>query len=250
MFKGFYNLTSGMLSQQRRLDVISNNMTNISTAGFKAEHYTDRTFREYMTSRVGNVDKSNPAELGMQSYILAPDELYTDFTQSSFEETGLLLDFAIGSDGFFAIETPEGTAYTRSGSFTVGNDAYLCLSGFGYVLDAQGQRIQLNTSDFRADKTGVIYTEDGTVIAQLGVYTFPDNNQLERNDYGLFVGEGAQYNPEAIVYHKTIERSNVNMVQEMVNMMTAQRALQSAAQMSKIYDQVITKATTELGRLG
>ena len=54
MIKGFYNLTSGMLSQGRRLDVVANNMTNISTAGFKAEHYTDRTFDEVMVTRIGN----------------------------------------------------------------------------------------------------------------------------------------------------------------------------------------------------
>ena len=58
MMKGFYNLTSGMASQQNRLNVVANNMTNISTAGYKAEHYTDRTFDEVMVSRIGNIDKS------------------------------------------------------------------------------------------------------------------------------------------------------------------------------------------------
>ena len=58
MLKGFYNLTSGMLSQGRRLDVVANNMTNIPTAGYKAEQYTDRTFDEVMVSRIGNIIKS------------------------------------------------------------------------------------------------------------------------------------------------------------------------------------------------
>ena len=68
MFKGFYNLTSAMLSHGRRLDVVSHNMTNISTAGYKAERYTDSTFEEVMISRVGNKDKSRSTELGMESY--------------------------------------------------------------------------------------------------------------------------------------------------------------------------------------
>lgn len=79
MYKGFYQLTSGMLSQGRRLDVIANNMSNVSTAGYKADRYTDSTaFREVLISRIGNKDKRNAAELGQESYILAPDQLYTD----------------------------------------------------------------------------------------------------------------------------------------------------------------------------
>ena len=67
MFKGFYNLTSAMLSHGRRLDVVSHNMTNISTAGYKAQRYTDSTFQEVMISRVGNKDKSRSTELGISA---------------------------------------------------------------------------------------------------------------------------------------------------------------------------------------
>lgn len=250
MFKGFYNLTSGMLSQGRRLDIIANNMTNISTAGYKSEHYTDSTFQDVMFSRIGNLDKRAPQELGNQSYILAPDELYTDYEQGSLEDTGLNLDFAIQGEGFFAIQYGNQIGYTRNGSFTLDNDGYLCLNGLGRVLDDQGQPIQLPTDLITADQTGAIFSANNQgYLGRIGVYAFPDNQQLERDDNGLFVGNGAQLNNDVVICHKMIERSNVNMIQEMVNMMTAQRALQSAAQMSKIYDQVITKATTEIGRL-
>lgn len=252
MFKGFYNLTSGMLSQSRRLDIIANNMTNISTPGFKSEHYTDTTFRDVMISRVGNLDKGNLQELGNQSYILAPDELYTDFAQSSLEQTGLSLDFAIQGEGFFAVQTNNNNqiGYTRSGSFTLDNEGYLCLNGLGRVLSDQGEPIQLPTDLINADETGALFTSDVQqgFLGRIGVYAFPDNQQLERNENGLFVGNGAQLNTEAVIHHRTIERSNVNMIQEMISMMSAQRALQSAAQMSRIYDQIITKATTDLGR--
>lgn len=250
MIKGFYNLTSGMLSQGRRLDVVANNMTNISTAGYKAEHYTDRTFDEVMVSRIGNKIKTpyQPLET-YQSYILAPDELYTDFSQSSFEETSLPLDFAIQGEGFFAIETLDGVAYTRAGSFTLDNEGYLCLSELGRVLDREGNPIQLPTDKLEVDKQGNISTKTGEYLASLGVYMFEDNNALERTPYGLFTGDGAQINDEAVIHHKWVERSNVNMVKEMVNMMSTQRALQSASQMSKIYDQVITRIVNDIGRL-
>ncbi len=250
MMKGFYNLTSGMVSQGRRLDVVANNMTNISTAGYKAEQYTDRTFDEVLVSRIGNKIKSHYQEMETyQSHILAPDQLYTDFGQSSFEETNLPLDFAIQGEGFFAIDTGNGVAYTRAGSFTLDNEGYLCLSELGRVLDREGNPIQLPTDRLDVDKWGGLSVEEGEYIATLGVFMFEDNNALERTPYGLFTGQGAQVNEGAIIHHKWVERSNVNMVKEMVKMMTTQRALQSAAQMSKIYDQVITKAVNDIGRL-
>lgn len=250
MMKGFYNLTSGMLSQERRLDVIANNMTNISTAGFKAEQYTDRTFDEVMAVRVGNLDKSRYEELPTyQAHILAPDHLYTDFQQGAPEETNLPLDFAIVGEGFFAIDTGDGVAYTRAGSFTLDNEGYLCLSELGRVLDRDGEPIQLPTDKLEADKLGNLYAKGGEYLGNLGVYMFEDNGELERTPYGLFTGDGAQLNEDAEILHKYVERSNVNMVKEMVNMMTTQRALQSAAQMSKIYDQVITRVVSDIGRM-
>ena len=250
MMRGFYNLTSGMLSQGRRLDVVANNMTNIATAGFKAEHYTDRTFDEVMVTRIGNKIKTPYQTMETyQSHILAPDQLYTDYSQGAPEETNLPLDFAIQGEGFFAIDTGDGVAYTRAGSFTLDNEGYLCLSELGRVLDPEGNPIQLPTDKLTADRQGNLTTEDGDYLGTLGVYVFEDNQALERTPYGLFLGDGAQAADETTILHKWVERSNVDMVKEMVKMISTQRALQSAAQMSKIYDQVIKRVVNDIGRL-
>ena len=79
MTRGFYNLTSGVLSQSRRLDVVANNMTNISTPGYKKETYTDITFEDVLLSRVGNKDKSGATVIGEERYILAPDQLVVNY---------------------------------------------------------------------------------------------------------------------------------------------------------------------------
>ena len=118
MTKGFYNLTSGVLSQTRRLDVVANNMTNLSTPGYKAETYTDSTFEEVLYHLVGNKDKDY-TPIGEQSYILAPSAFYVDYSQGALEETGLDLDFAIQGDGFFAVQAGDGVEYTRGGSFSL-----------------------------------------------------------------------------------------------------------------------------------
>lgn len=249
MFKGFYNLTSGMLTQQRNLNVVGNNLVNISTSGFKEERYTATTFDDVMMSRVGNKQKDY-VDVGRESYIRATSQIYVNYDQGVPEPTGIPLDFAIEGEGFFAIDTGNGVAYTRAGSFTLDDEGYLCLSELGRVLDREGNPIQMTTDKIEGDAVGNLYTKEGNeYIATLGVYMFEDNQALERTPYGLFTGQGAQVNENVVIHHKWVERSNVNMVKEMVNMMSTQRTLQSAAQMSKIYDEVIKRVVNDIGRL-
>lgn len=250
MFKGYYNLTSGMLTQQRNLNVVANNLTNISTAGFKASRYTASTFGEVMFSRVGNKDKENYTEIGNQSYIRATSEIVTDFTQGTLEPTGIPLDFAIYGEGFFAVRNEAGeTRYTRAGSFSLDEEGYLCYGGFGRVLGYDGEEIALMTDKVSGDEYGRIYTENGMLLGRLGVFTFDDEAQLEYNEEGFFVGAEGQAMEAPTVYWRYLERSNSDVTKEMTEMLSVQRVFQSAATVSKIYDQLMTKATTEIGRL-
>lgn len=249
MFKGFYNLTSGMLTQQRNLNVIANNLTNVSTAGYKAETYTSSTFDEVLYSRVGNEEKDY-TELGTVSYIRATSEIYSDFTQGTVERTGLPLDFAIQGEGFFAVQNADGEiSYTRAGEFTLDEEGFLCLGGHGRVLSVDEQEILLITDKVHGDENGNIYLDNGGLMGRLGVFTFEDNAQLERNELGMFTGEGAQLNEAPSVLWGYVERSNVNMVDQMTEMLSSQRALQSAAQITKMYDDLMSKATSDVGRL-
>lgn len=251
MFKGFYNLTSGMLTQGKKLDVISNNMTNVATSGFKTDRFMMSTFDQVMWDRVGNTDKAY-SQIGEMSYITAPDELVTDYSQASFDQTDLPLDFAIEGDGFFAIEDADGNrAYTRAGNFSLDDEGYLCLPGEGRVLDVSEEPIQLITDKITADSTGSLYLKDsGGYMGQIGVFAFQDNAQLAKNARGLFDANGNQATAAQVtIHHGMVEHSNVDLVQQMVEMISSQRAYQSAAQAAKIYDQLISKATTDVGRL-
>jgi len=250
MFKGFYNLTSGMLTQGRNLDVIANNMSNVATAGYKTDRYTFSTFQDVMWKRVGNMDKVY-TDLGNQSWITAPSKLYTDYEQGAIEETGQPLDFAIEGDGFFALENADGErVYTRNGNFSLDGDGYLWLSSYGRVLDRDGNPIRLVTDRIEGDDSGNLFTENGGYLGSIGVFRFEDNGELEKNDYGFFV---AQNEGEAVtdirIHQKWVERANVDLVQQMTSMITAERAYQSAAEVTKIYDELIRKATEDVGRL-
>lgn len=252
MFKGFYNLTSAMLTHQHNLNVVGNNLVNVSTAGFKQERYTASTFDDVMYSRVGN--KYNTGEeIGRQSYIRAASDIYTDYTQGILENTGIPLDFAISGDGFFAVRDDDSgeVYYTRMGNFSLDDDGYLCLPGYGRVLDPAGEDIYLGTDKITGGEQGLIrYSETGDPIAQLGVYTFADTGALERNNLGMFIGDGAQAMETPNLLNGFLERSNTDLVQQMTEMITMQRAFQSASQITKIYDEVMNKITTDIGRLG
>ena len=247
MYKGFYNLTSAMLTHQHNLNVIGNNIVNISTSGFKQERYVASTFDDVMYSRV-DVNHSGGTEIGRQSYIRAASNIYTDYSQGIPEPTELPLDFCIVGEGFFAVQDAEGNiSYTRMGNFSLDEEGYLCLPGFGRVLDPQNQSILLSTDKIVGDAQGMIRYE-GNAIAQLGVFSFEDNEALERDDRGLFTGENPTVSENFQIWHKYLERSNSDMVKQMTEMITYQRALQSAAQVSKMYDQLMTRATGEIGR--
>ncbi len=252
MFKGFYNLTSGMITHGRHLDVISNNMANVATAGFKADTFTATTFEDVLWSRVGNKEKTY-IDLGNQSYITVPSENYTDYTTGSYDDTGEPLDFAIeGNEGcYFAFNTENGRVYSRAGQFTLDNDGYLTLPGVGRVLDVAGNEIYLMTDKVHGDSYGGIYTDGGAYLGRLGVYRFPEDAQPIKNREALFVANGQE--PELVtdvrVVNGLVERSNVDLVKQMVCMISEQRAYQSAAQVSKMYDDLMTKTTSELGRM-
>ena len=184
MFKGFYNLTSAMVTHQQNLNVIGNNMVNISTAGFKQERYTATTFDDVMYSRVGNIYNIGE-EIGRQSYIRAPSQIYTDFTQGAMEPTGMPLDFGIYGDGFFAVQGEDNQVYyTRMGNFSLDDEGYLGLPGYGRVLDPDGNPIQLGTDKIYGTSDGLIYYEDDRLIGRLGVFSFEDNGALEHADNG------------------------------------------------------------------
>lgn len=247
MFKGFYNLTSGMLTQQNNLNVLANNMTNISTPGFKGSRHVAGNFADVMYSRTG---AGGYQQIGRQSYIVATDEVVTDFTQGALEETGIALDAAIDGEGFFAIRNEAGeTMYTRSGSFSLDEEGYLCYSGFGRVLDNNGNELRVMTDKITGDTLGRVYATNGLQLGRVGVFTFDDTAQLEYNDEGFLVGAEGQVMDTPNLRWGYLERSNVDMVSQMTAMLSSQRAFQSAAQVSKIYDSLMTKITNEIGKV-
>lgn len=257
MYQGFYNLTSGMLTQQRNLNTISNNMVNVQTPGYKSDKMVSSTFDEEMLYRTGRKDKGEYEPLGVTSKIKTAQRTYVNYEQGAFNVTDGIYDFALSGNGFFCIDTAEGVRYTRNGSFRVDEEGYLTLNSLGRVQGAGGQPIQINNEDFSVTNGTIYgYDEDGVVreLGSLRVVDFEGDYQdvLHKEDYGLYSTDAAArevLQGETAVLWKTLERSNADLVDEMTSMMTSQRALQSAAQLLKMYDQIMSKSATDIGRM-
>ena len=257
MFRGFYTLTSDMLTQQRRLNVVSNNMANVATPGFKKDTLMTTTFDERLAYRTGSVDKSSQTPLSAGNnvaMIRAGDEKITNYEQGNMDVTGRPLDIAIVGDGFFAVQTPSsGVLYTRNGNLTLDGEGYLYLQHIGRVLGDDGQPIMLGTDkvEFKYDGT-ITYTGDQSKLGKVGVVNFLDYSQLEKTGEGMFQNlNGANVEQVDLpdVRWKMLERSNVSAMDEVVAMITSQRALQSASEVLKMYDLIMNRAANDLARI-
>lgn len=244
MVRGFYQLGSGMMTGNKILNSVSNNIANAKTAGYKRQEVVTSSFETMLVNRVD----SQRTPLGNVSMFNAVSETATIHTMGNQESTGRALDFSIQDNGFFAVQSEQGVIYTRKGNFNVDDQGFLILSGLGRVLGSNGAPIQVGTDDIAADSYGNLFVQ-GNMAGQLGVFDFADYNNLNVVGEGLYTGGGAALVANPKVAWQTLEGSNVDSAQEMTTAIAAQRGLQSCSQILKMYDQILAKATNDIGRL-
>lgn len=250
MFRGYYTLTSGILSESRNIGVSANNLANISTPGYKTDDMILTNFGDEMAAIGANNKTGYSSEIGNYGSIIIPDTTITSFTQGNIDETGAFTDFAIFGAGFFAVQGEGENAevmYTRNGSFSIDTTGTLTLQGGGPVVGRNGT-IQLENDRFEVDKVGNIFDEFGNFIDQVMVYEFENHDELVKVQEGFFQSpeEPIENEGHAIIW-KSVETSNVDVAAEMADMIQSQSAIQGAAQILKIYDELAGKAFTQLG---
>jgi len=199
--------------------------------------------------------------------IRASRSTVTSHNQGAVEETGGNLDFALTKPGFFAIQDTTGNqVYTRNGSFTIDEEGYLTSPSRGRVLGEDGNPIELPSDHITVDQLGNIYEmpikglkngeDDGNteeqepvLLGKIRVVDFDDYSQLVKGDNGIFTTTAVGNGVDGGIQWKSLERSNIDPIDEMTQMITSQRATQSAAQVLRIYDQLMGKVSTEIGRV-
>lgn len=261
MLKGLYTAYTGMVNQQKRLDTMTNNLANVNTVGYKKEGATSQAFSDVLAYRIKDVTTPGYTEkLGTMNLGVKIGENYTDWSQGSFRQTENTYDLALSGNGFFNIEFTDksgntSTMYTRDGGFTVNKDGYLVNDNGDYVLGVTNggaqERIRLNpTAETTIDEFGNIYQDD-TAVARIMITDFADYNYLAKYGENYYQAiEGAELtDADTQVHSGYLEQSNVETVQEMVNMISIQRNYEANQKVITTYDKSLDITVNQIGKL-
>ncbi|WP_163193194.1 flagellar hook-basal body complex protein [Clostridium thermarum] len=257
MIRGLYTAVSGMITQEAKQQVITNNMANANTVGYKADNLAIKKFNDVL---IQNFDKVSGGKnvrniIGSISNGSEIDETLTDFAQGLLQETDRETDFGIAGSGFFAVRRTaangnQNTYYTRNGEFHVNNQGYLVTASGDNVLavnmdtGAEGP-VYVGNGKLVVDGNNDIYI-DGTAQYRFRLVDFTDYKSLRKVGDNLYSGE-APMESNAVVKQKSLEKSNVNIINEMVNMMTVLRTYESNQKVIQSMDETLGKAVNEIG---
>ncbi|KZZ83875.1 flagellar hook-basal body protein [Bacillus sp. SJS] len=277
MLRGLYTAAAGMLSQQKRTEMLSNNIANVNTPGYKSDQAAIRAFPEMLLSRMEGKDAptQNPMNFGTQTPIGSLNtgayvqELVPQFTQGDLRETGLPSDIALleetvpanadtGMKGFllFAVGMPDGQVrYTRNGHFTLNDQNQLTSQGVP-VLSTAGAPITITGDDYEITQDGRVRI-GGQETSQIDVRFAGDVRNLVKEGNGLFrTADNAALSTAAgnanvrySLKQGFTEGSNVDTARAYTEMMTAYRSFEANQKVLQAYDRSLDKAVNEIGRL-
>jgi flagellar basal-body rod protein FlgG len=238
MIRSLFTAATGMSAQQIEQDVVANNLANANTVGFKKSRANFQDLMYQIYSKAGATSSTGvqlPAgiEIGMGVKPISTQKI---FSQGDYQQTGNPFDWAIEGDGFFQLDDGDGgTAYTRAGSFKINKDSNICNSE-GLLL-TPALSVPQGTVVITLDKSGQVTATDSkgtmTQIGQLQIATFINPAGLSSAGRNLYnktdaSGEASVGNPglegKGTISQYFLEMSNVNMIDEMVKMITGQRA--------------------------
>lgn len=229
MINSVFSTFSGRAAAERRLDITANNLANAMTAGFKASRPV------YNGSTVD--DEAWPDEL-QQTYVNIPD-IYIHFSDGQLVSTGNKFDVAISGSGFFTVSTPNGDMYTRDGQFTLSADKKLVTTDGNPVVGQNGGEITIGGRNVAIGADGSVVV-DGTQVDKLKVVDFSDKRYLKNAGNSRFVNTSAE-NGETDAQNFSVkqgyyEASNVDVMKEMVDMISSVRAYEAYTKADQAVD--------------
>ena len=241
MIKGIHAAASSMLPRIQKQETIANNLANVNTPGYKRESVFLQQF---------NALKSRQNKTESDWQVPMVDNVYTDYSRGALEYTGNDFDVAIDGDGFFVVQTPDGEAYTRNGNFHLNEQGVLVNSDDLPVMSDNGEIITDN-GEINIGIDGLI-TVGGEEYGKLQIVDFEKPYQLNKVSAGLYV-PGPDANPTDLeftyVRQGYLEKANVDVIQEMVDMIASYRNYESDQKAIQILDETLGKAVNEVGRV-
>lgn len=257
MIRGLYTAVSGLITQEAKQDVITNNLANINTVGFKSDDLSASDFGDILLHNYDKVvnGKNVKNVIGSLSLGSKVDETNTIFTQGDIQSTDKPTDFAIEGRGFFTVLKQEGTStkqyYTRDGHFHINMNGFLVNDSGDEVLGRNVntgavEPIKVGNSEIKCDSEGNI-SLDGKAAYKFDTVDFADYKTLKKVGDNLYDGSNPINNATVKVDQNSLESSNVNMVNEIVNMMTVMRTFETNQKVVQSMDETLSKAVNEVG---
>lgn len=247
----FYTGVSGLSAYQEGMNVIANNVANVNTNGYKP---TKASFKDLLYT---NMDIENEKKLPVGHGIRLSSVDLT-LRQGTMLQTGGEFDFAISGNGFFAVDDKGTTKYTRNGAMGIsveGDTNYLAMLDGSYVLDSEGEKIEIPMEAIKKAENGQVEVGDkaGEQIdftalqEKIGLYTFSNPHGLSPTNGGRFLPTTVSGQPQSLaegnndtaqLLTHTLESSAVDMADEMAAMMQTQKAYQFSAKIVQTADQI------------
>ncbi|MBN1547905.1 MAG: flagellar basal-body rod protein FlgG [Syntrophaceae bacterium] len=237
MIRALYTAATGMEAQQLDQDVVANNLANVNTVGFKRSQAEFQDLMYQIYAKAGSeTSTGNQTPVGIEVGMgVKPVGIQKVFTQGDYQQTSNAFDLAIEGDGFFQVDDNGTTYYTRAGNFKIDKDGFLCTSeGLKIIPEIS---IPQETVTFTVDKGGTWTAADqaGTVLAtgriELAKFINPAGlTSLGRNLYDVTEGSGDAITGDpgedgmGTITQNYLEMSNVSVIEEMIKMITGQRA--------------------------
>ncbi len=257
MVRGLYTAWTGMANEQKRLDIISNNLANAATVGYKKDNVTNQSFDNLLAIKIKDASEQyTERSVGSMSLGVKLGEVYTDYEQGSLRETGNPFDLAIEGEGFFNISTTDEDGneiikYTRDGSFTKSQD--------GRIVDAEGNSltgesgeitIPTDAADVVIDTDGSVYA-DGVYIDKILITDFEDYGYLKKQGDSMYIAlDGTnETTGTAAIRQGYTEQSNVNVISEMVDMIAVTRAYEANQKVIQTVDGTLDLAVNTVGKI-
>ncbi|MCE1247650.1 MAG: flagellar hook-basal body complex protein [Firmicutes bacterium] len=263
MLEGMRMATQGMMSMQEQQEIISNNLANVGTTGYRKEVMDVQSFSaviEQQMKKVGNVELPNlPGRektggfMQVGNSIEMQGGLYTSsrtsHSQGALKMTGSQFDLALDDNGkgFFTIQSKDGIKFSRSGSFRLGTDGCLVTQDGSKVLGQKGP-IKLSGTDFTVTNEGVVKVGEKE-IDKLLITEFTDKSAMKKaGDNNFSADSGFKVSGNFQVKQGYLETANVNAVKEMVDMMKTMRAFEANQKVLQTEDQAWRKSANEIGK--
>lgn len=235
-----YTMISRMENQAKMLDVVSHNMANVNTVGFKKQSLS---FQSVLDNSQNKAD--------VQSSFATVQSENTDFSAGTIKITNSNLDLSINGDSFFAFQRGEGIVYSKDGHFQVNSTGQLINSSEEKVLGIDNQPIDIPVgTQVRVTPQGEVKSTDGALFGQIGLFKFNDKSTLVQAGNSSFATPNTpEQDTESLLITGALEQSNVDAIQESVNLTKVSRAYESAAKLVKTFEELETKSIRELSKV-